>query len=157
MFRFLQRLERDQPSLPEPVAPAKTKVPSARHVACLLVQQPADLASEERNYLSRLGDDEPTLATAYELAQAFAVMVRERPGEQRLQVWLAQATASGIQELSGFARGVAEDQAPVEAALTLPWSNGQTEGQVNKLKLLKRSMYGRASFPFLRQRLLLTA
>ncbi len=157
VFRFLQRLEHDQPSLPEPTAPAKTKVPSARHVACLLVQQPDDLNREEREYLTRLGEHEPVLATAYELAQAFAVMVRERPGAQHLQVWLAQATASGIQELSGFSRGVAEDQAPVAAALTLPWSNGQTEGQVNKLKLLKRSMYGRANFDLLRQRVLQAA
>jgi transposase len=156
-FRFLQLLERDQAGLPDPTAPAKTKVPSARHVACLLMQRPDDLASEERDYLSRLGAHEPALATAYELAQAFAVMVRERPGEHHLQVWLAQATASGIQELSSFARGVAEDQAPVAAALSLIWSNGQTEGQVNKLKLLKRQMYGRASFEFLRRRRLLTA
>ncbi len=160
VFRFLQRLERNQSSLPEPATPAKIKVPSARHGACLLVQRPDDLNSEEREYLTRLGEYAPALATAYELAQAFAVMVRERPGEHHLQVWLAQATASGIPELSSFAHGVAEDQAPVAAALTLPWSNGQTEGQVNKLKLLKRlkrSMYGRASFPLLRQRLLLTA
>jgi transposase len=114
------------------------------------------MVSEEREYLTRLGEYAPALATAYELAQAFAVMVRERPGEHHLQVWLAQATASGIPELSSF-RGVAEDQAPVAAALMLPWSNVPTEGQVNKLKLLKRSMYGRTSFPFLRQRLLLTA
>jgi transposase len=157
VFRFLPRLERDQPGLPVSLVPPTTTVPSARHVACLLVQRPDNLANQERDYLTRLGEHEPTLATAYELAQAFAVMVRERPGEHHLQVWLAQATASGIQELSGFSRGVAEDQAPVEAALSFIWSNGQTEGQVNKLKLLKRQMYGRASFEFLRRRRLLTA
>ena len=156
VFRFLQRLERDQPGLSVPPAPPRTNVPSARHVACLLVQRPDDLASEERDYLTRLGEHEPALATAYGLSQAFAGMVRERAG-QRLTDWLADVAASGIGELVGFARGVRDDQAPVEAALTLEWSNGQTEGQVNKLKLLKRSMYGRASFPFLRHRLLLTA
>ena len=156
VVRFFQRLERDQPGLSVPPAPPKTNVPSARHVACLLVQRPDDLASEEREYLTRLGEHEPALATAYGLSQAFAGMVRERTG-QRLTDWLADVAASGIGELVGFARGVRDDQAPVEAALTLEWSNGQTEGQVNKLKLLKRSMYGRASFEFLRRRCLLTA
>jgi len=80
-------------------------------------------------------------------------MVRERTG-QRLADWLAQAAASGIAELVGFARGVAEDQAAIAAGLSLAWSNGQTEGQVNKLKLLKRSMYGRANFDPLRLRVL---
>lgn len=61
---------------------------------------------------------------------------------------------SGITELDRFSRGLTDDRAAVEAGLTLGWSNGQTEGQVNRLKLLKRSMYGRASFDLLRLRLL---
>jgi transposase len=157
VFRFLQRRARDPSLATATPARSPARVPSARHVASLLVQRPEALLDDERDYLARLGDHELTLATAYELAQAFAVMVRQRPGEDHLKTWLAQAAASGIQELAGFARGVAEDQAPVEAALTLPWSNGQTEGQVNKLKLLKRQMYGRASFEFLRRRRLLAA
>jgi transposase len=56
-----------------------------------------------------------------------------------------------------FARGLTEDRAAVEAALSLEWSNGQTEGQVNKLKLLKRQMYGRANFDLLRRRVLQAA
>jgi transposase len=63
-------------------------------------------------------------------------------------------TASDIPELARFARGLMEDRAAVEAGLTLEWSNGQTEGQVNKLSFLKRSMYGRANFDPLRLRLL---
>jgi transposase len=59
--------------------------------------------------------------------------------------------------LRGFAIGLRRDWAAVSAALELPWSNGQTEGQVNKLKLLKRQMYGRASFELLRRRCLLAA
>lgn len=103
------------------------------------------------------GEQEPALASAHHLAQAFAVLVRERPGADRPRAWLARAAESGIRELTGFARGIVDEQAPVEAALTLPWSNGQTEGRVNKLKLLKRQMYGRASFALLRRRCLLTA
>lgn len=97
-----------------------------------------------------------TIASAYVLTQGFAVMVRERRGE-RLDAWLVQVGASGIAELAGFARGIVDDQAPVAAALSLEWSNGQTEGQVNKLKLLKCSRYGRAKFDLLRQRLLSSA
>ena len=64
-------------------------------------------------------------------------MARERTG-QRFDAWLTRATTSGITELDRFARGLTDDRAAVEAGLTLEWSNGQTEGQVNKLKLLKR-------------------
>ena len=114
------------------------------------------LPEEERSYLSRLGDQEPTIALAYEIAQEFAEMVRERTG-QRFDAWLTRATTSNISELDRFARGLTDDRAAVEAGLTLEWSNGQTEGQVNKLKLLKRQMYGRANFDLLRRRVLRAA
>ena len=68
--------------------------------------------------------------------------------------WLTRATTSEITELDRFARGLTDDRAAVEAGLIQEWSNGQTEGQVNKLKLLKRQMYGRASFDLLRRRVL---
>jgi transposase len=95
-------------------------------------------------------------ATAYELIQEFADMARERKGRS-LEAWLTKATTSGITELRGLARGLVEDRAAVEAGLSLAWSNGQTEGQVNKLKLLKRQMYGRATFDRLRRRVLRAA
>jgi transposase len=156
VFRFLKQWEREQPG-PEaqPVCP-RPRVPSARHVACLLVQEKAKLSDEERAYLNRLCAHEPSLATAYELAQAFATIVRTRQS-QRFEAWLDQATASEIGELRRFAAGLRDDQAAVDASLRLEWSNGQTEGQVNKLKLLKRQMYGRANFDLLRQRVLRAA
>ncbi len=80
-------------------------------------------------------------------------MARARTGTQ-FASWLARATTSGIAELDRFARGLTDDRTAVEASLTSEWSNGQTEGQVNKLKLLKRSMYGRANFDLLRRRVL---
>ncbi len=70
------------------------------------------------------------------------------------ETWLAQVEATGIPELQGFAAGLRRDKAAVTAALSLPYSNGQVEGQVNRLKLIKRSMYGRASFDLLRKRVL---
>ena len=74
-----------------------------------------------------------------------------------LAPWVEQAEQSGVAELRGFATGLRRDWAAVEAALRLPWSNGQTEGQITKLKLLKRSAYGRASLELLTRRLVLAA
>jgi transposase len=154
---FLKRLEQD-PSASAAVTSRRTvtRVPSARHVASLLVCRKDRLPEEEREYLRRLCDHEPTIACAYGLAQEFAEMARERTG-QGFDAWLTRATDSGITELDRFARGLTDDRAAVEAGLTLEWSNGQTEGQVNKLKLLKRQMYGRANVDLLRQRVLQAA
>jgi transposase len=72
-----------------------------------------------------------------------------------LDAWLAQATQPLVpKELRRFAAGLRQDDAAVRAAFTLPWSNGQVEGQVNRLKLINRTMYGRASFELLRRRVL---
>lgn len=151
---FLKRLGQEpSTSAAVPPRPTITRVPSARQVACWLIWRKEQLPEEERDYLRRLCDHEPTAALAYELAQEFTDMARERKGHG-FDAWLTRATTSGITELDRFARGLTDDRAAVEAGLSLEWSNGQTEGQVNKLKLLKRSMYGRANFDLLRLRLL---
>ena len=154
---FLQRLEHDpSTSAVGTSGSTVTRVPSARHVASLLIWRKDQLSDEERAYLQRLCDHEPTITHAYELAQAFAEMARERTG-QAFEAWLASVAASGIAELQRFAGSLMDDRAAVKAGLTLAWSNGQTEGQVNKLKLLKRQMYGRANFDLLRRRVLQAA
>ena len=89
----------------------------------------------------------------YALLQAFVKMVRERK-HQDLRSWMKEAISSGIPELKSFVAGIERDYDAVHAALRLPWSQGTTEGKVNKLKTLKRVMYGRAGFALLRQRLL---
>ena len=94
-----------------------------------------------------------SLNTTYQLVQDFLQMMRHREGE-RLDAWLSQVHESGLPELQSFAQGVEQDKAAVQAGLTLPISNGQVEGQVTKIKLIKRMMYGRAAFPLLRQRVL---
>jgi len=91
--------------------------------------------------------------SVYTLLQAFLSMVRERKHE-RLRPWMEEAAKSGIPELKSFVGGIERDYDAVKAALRLPWSQGVTEGKVNKLKTLKRQMDGRAGFPLLRQRLL---
>jgi transposase len=82
-------------------------------------------------------------------------MLRTRTGEQ-LDAWLEQVRTSQIREFQSFVVSVERDKAAIVAGLTLPQNNGVVEGNVNKLKLIKRMMYGRAEFPLLRQRVLHT-
>ena len=107
----------------------------------------------EREDLAAFRLAHASLNTTYQLVQDFLHMMRHREGK-RLDTWLSQVHESGLPELQSFAQGVEQDKAAVQAGLTLPISNGQVEGQVTKIKLIKRMMYGRAEFPLLRQRVL---
>ena len=71
-----------------------------------------------------------------------------------LESWLEEALSSNLEDLKNFAKGLRQDYEAVKLAFTLTWSNGQLEGQVNRLKMLKRQMYGRAGFKLLRRRIL---
>ena len=97
----------------------------------------------------------PMIVRAYNLGQAFGRIVRQRYSKA-LDAWLQGAKESGIAELRSLATSLKRDKAAVAAALSLPWSNGQVEGQINRLKLIKRQMYGRAKFELLRRRVLAT-
>ncbi len=109
-----------------------------------------------RAELALIRQASPSAQTAYRLTQAFMHMVRERTG-MLLDTWLQEAEENHLPEFESFATGIQQDKAAVLAGLTLPWSNGPTEGHVNRLKLIKRSMYGRAKFPLLRARVLQAA
>lgn len=113
-------------------------------MAWLLVQQPADLTDDEHAALDKLQKAVAEIATAYTLAQDFVRMMRERTVDA-LADWITRAAASCVAELCSFATGLQRDLAAVTAGLSLPWSNGQMEGQINRLKLIKRMMYGRAT------------
>ena len=126
---------------------------SPSQAAWLLVQPPADLTAAEQAALDQIQKTMAEVAAAYTLAQEFVRMVRERTAEA-LTGWIARAAASCVAELGSFAHGLQRDLAAVTAGLSLPWSNGQVEGQINRLKLIKRTMYGRASFDLLRKRVL---
>jgi len=93
------------------------------------------------------------LVALYKLSQDFIDMVSQQRPEV-FDEWLAQAEESIFPAFRRFAHGLRHDYTEVKAALSLPWSNGQVEGQVNRLKLIKRQMYGRAKFDLLRQRVL---
>jgi transposase len=130
--------------------------PSARAVSFVMVCPAAQRADDAQRYLDQLCQMDPHIARAHELSHAFLTMVRERRGTD-LEAWMAEAMHSGIEALARFARGLQEDLAAVTAGLTLDWSNGVTEGQIHRLKLLKRQGYGRAGFALLRQRTLQAA
>ncbi len=133
---------------------AKKVVPwSASRASWLLVKQGDDLTDEDRQALERMKQADAKVAEAYALGQRFTDMIRERQSEALLP-WLEDVGKSRISALTGFARGIKQDLAAVTNALSLPWSNGQTEGQVNRLKLIKRQMYGRANFDLLRRRVI---
>ncbi len=159
VMRFVAQLRRDEAAGQPAGTTARAKAastPTARHVAMLFLRRPEDLEADEQAYLTRLRDADATVAAAYDLTQFFATMVRERGGDQ-LDTWLDEAAACAAPALSRFAKGLRADYDAVRAGLTEEWSNGQTEGQVNKLKLIKRQMYGRAKFDLLRQRVLQAA
>jgi transposase len=88
----------------------------------------------------------PLLVQAREIIAAFHAMIRKK-SQVDLDAWLERARASLV---ASFANGILNDRAAVSAAITLPWSNGQMEGQITKLKLAKRQMYGRGELDFLR-------
>lgn len=136
----------------EPAAPS-VSVPSARQATWLLLRAPEELPAEDAAYRAALCAHSPTLATAAALAQQFLRLVRERQVDA-LDSWLAAAAACEIKELVHLAQSLRRDYAAVRAALALPWSNGQTEGQVNRIKMIKRTMFGRAGFDLLRRRVL---
>ena len=131
----------------------KPHAPSSRRATWLILQRQEKLSDEQRRARDLVLGAHPELTTACLLAQVFAQMIRAREAK-RLVPWLEQATDSGVPELVSFVAGVRRDQAAVLAALSYPWSQGQVEGQIHRLKLLKRQSYGQAGFDLLRHRVL---
>ncbi|MCA1667586.1 MAG: transposase [Thermomicrobia bacterium] len=127
--------------------------PTPRQVAMLLLQRPERLSTDEQALIARLCEADGAIAAAHTLTHGFATMARERQGE-RLDSWIADAIAADIPDLRRFALGLLPDKEAIRAGLTEEWSNGPTEGHINRLKTLKRQMYGRAKFDLLRKRLL---
>ena len=133
--------------------PAPTTPGTFREAIRVERETAANQKTSAAKLLKRVRQDAEA-ATMFELAGTFLSLVRERRAE-RFDPWLAACEKGSIKALHTFAAGLKQDYAAVHAALTLPWSNGPTEGKVNKLKLLKRQMYGRANFDLLRQRILM--
>jgi transposase len=126
---------------------------SVQEAIWLIVRPVDELQSEERAQLDQLTQMSATLSTLHHLVQSFGQMVRKRQGHL-FSDWKQQVETSGLAEIQRFVKGLDKDKEAVLAGLTESYSNGMTEGFVNKLKLIKRQGYGRASFPLLRQRVI---
>ncbi len=122
-------------------------------IKCRELQHQKD---DERAFVQELTKSDPTIALAQKLGGEFQRMIRARD-ENQLNSWFETVAQSGIVEFRNFAKGLRQDEAAVRAAMMYEWSNGMVEGHVNRLKLIKRQMYGRAKFDLLRARVLLAA
>jgi transposase len=125
-------------------------------MAGVWLRRATDRTEAEHHALQRLLELCPEARLAFSLTERFTALLREGQADI-LEAWLEDASTSGLPEFHSFVTGLRRDQPAIMAAVSLPYSNGQTEGQITKLKLLKRSMYGRASFALLRRRVLLAA
>lgn len=154
VWRALAPLIRAAATSPDARPPELTARSLSPHQAAwLLVLDPEKLRPAEATYRTALQALSPVVDAAYPLARRFVQMIRDRDAPA-LDKWLADAAASPIPELQRFATSLCRDYAAVAAALKLPWSNGQVEGQINRLKLIKRQMFGRAKLDLLRVRVL---
>ena len=118
----------------------------------LLLDTNKEDTDDDRRMRAKLFELCPPLAKVSEATRAFQSIFREKAVE-RLPAWMKTAATLG-RELASFAHGLKLDLAAVEQAVVSEWSQGQTEGQVNRLKMLKRQMFGRAGFDLLRRRVL---
>jgi transposase len=132
---------------------AVTRAPAARTIARLLTIGRDRLSKPETITVAAVEGGVPLLTEAREIIAAFQAMIRKRAPDS-FDHWLEQAKSSLI---GSFANGILKDRAAVVAAITSPWSNGQTEGQITKLKLVKRQMYGRGKIDLLQARVIGTA
>jgi transposase len=151
--RSFKSVEPADETLVKPEEVKKKRPPTALQVAHWITFKEEQRLAWQKTCLEQLCQSDTQIAQTYELIQKFTTMLRERQGE-KLDEWLAQVEQQGVTELQSFANGLKKDYDAVKAGLTLEWSNGQVEGQVHRLKLLKRQMYGRGSFQILRKRVL---
>lgn len=139
-----------QPALVRQVEPAPW---SAQRTAWLIMLDEDQLEAEEQAARTRILAADPELVTVDRLARQFIQLVKERR-DHDLDQWFNAVSTSDIKALKSFAKGLQSDLAAVRNALRMEWSNGQTEGQINRLKFIKRQMYGRAKLDLLRKRVL---
>jgi transposase len=140
-----------QPGAPvaEPLCPPLTP----RRATWLVLRRETKRTEAETQQLAQLRSQQTEVAEAIDLAQNFAALVRQRQPAQ-LDPWLKRATASTLEAMRRFATGLYEDYEAVKAGVTLPWSSGPVEGHINRLKMLKRQMFGRARLDLLSRRFL---
>ena len=160
---YARRLRQAQ-GLPPGHRRARQPLPAVAEPACqpltprrapgLVLRRETQRTEAEAQQLTQLQAQSPAVAEAIDLAQDFAALVRQRQPAQ-LDPWLKRATTSAADAVRRFATGLYEDYEAVKAGVTLPWSSGPVEGHINRLKMLKRQMFGRARLDLLSHRFLL--
>lgn len=156
--KAVQAFRKNSPRIDESPNAVPRAVPSIRRVCCWLLGRRGSALTDDdgkyvKRFVQRLINRSPQIATIRQLALEFTDMIKRRAYDT-LACWIRKAQASGVPEIRRFAIGIDQDYGAVHAALRTPYSNGMVEGHVNRLKLLKRQMYGRASFQLLRTRVL---
>ena len=142
-----RRARQPLPAVAEPACQPLTP----RRATWLVLRRETKRTEAEAQQLAQLREQQAEVTEAIELAQAFTQLVRQRQPAS-LDPWLQRASASTVEAIQRFAAGLYEDYAAVKAGVTLPWSTGPVEGHINRLKMLKRQMFGRARLALLSRR-----
>jgi transposase len=142
-----RRARQPLPAVAEPSCQPLTP----RRATWLVLRHATKRTAGEAQQLAQLREQQAEVTEAIELAQAFTQLVRQRQPES-LDAWLQRASTSTVEAIQRFATGLYEDYAAVKAGVTLPWSTGPVEGHINRLKMLKRQMFGRARLDLLSRR-----
>jgi len=151
--RYLKTSRTKTPTVARKLTP-RVELWSTRKTAWLLSSSSGELSKQDAVRVQAISEACPDIKIAADLTSRFAKMVRER-NRSDFESWICEAIEPNVPKpIRSFAANLMKDQAAVEAALEHPWSNGQLEGQINRLKMLKRQMYGRASLKLLECRVL---
>lgn len=154
LYRYTRHLPQDnERQIVAKMVQEKVEVWSSRKAARLISKHADSWTDEEKKYLEAFLKLCPSAEKARKIALEFQDLMKQKKPEL-LDSWIESTLNTDVEYLKRFAQGIKQDYAAVKAALTLVWSNGQVEGQVNRLKTLKRQMYGRAGFKLLRKRIL---
>ncbi|MGH3858971.1 transposase, partial [Actinokineospora sp.] len=153
VYRYLRPFRTGRTTPPDGVTAASPAPPKIRHVTGWIMRDPENLSDKDSVRLKEILARCPELDATRRHVDAFASMIRDLTGD-RLPDWMDRVRDDNLPALHSFVNGLRQDLAAVTAGLTLPWSNGPTEGTVNKIKLLKWMAFGRAGFPLLRKRIL---
>jgi transposase len=133
--------------------PKPAPVPSAKHLSFDWVRRSEERSTEAQARLVAIRSASPELSVALDVLDEFTALIRKQ-STGTLKEWLSRVKVHPCPEVHGFAESIRRDESAVNAAITTHWSNGPVEGHVNRLKAIKRQMYGRAGFALLRLRVL---
>lgn len=132
---------------------APPKLPPVRQLVWLLLKSEGNLTDEEKDFKQKILENSDEVRQGLGLLNKFRTMVREKQAD-KYEEWQTEVQSKKLTEFENFAKGLRRDNEAVKNALSEQWSNGQVEGQVNRLKLIKRAMYGRGNFDLLKARVL---